>query len=174
MRNQRVSLFAALLVLAAAVAASPLHAQEKKISRKDVPPAVLAAFDKAYPRAKIRGTSTEVEKGTTYYEIESLDGTQARDILYLADGTAAEIEEVVAAGVLPAPVKAAVGKEFAKAKIAKAEKVTKGTAVTYELHLTLGAKKGSIVVDPSGKVLEKTPLKVKEENAEKEGEEEDD
>ena len=76
--------------------------------------------------------------------------------------------------MLPAPVKAAVGKEFAKAKIAKAEKVTKGTAVTYELHLTLGAKKGSIVVDPSGKVLEKTPLKVKEENAEKEGEEEDD
>jgi hypothetical protein len=176
MRNQRFGLFTALLVLAAAVAPSPLPAQEKKISRKDVPPAVLAAFEKAYPHAKIRRTSTEVENGKTCFEIESLDGTQARDLLYLADGTVAEIEEVVAASQLPAPVKAAVGKEFAKAKIAKAERTTKGTEISYEVHVSLGSKKGSIVLDPTGKVLEKNPLQVKKEKTEKEEaeEEEDD
>jgi hypothetical protein len=176
MRNRRFGVIAALLVLAAAVAASPFTAQEKKISKKDVPPAVLAAFEKAYPHAKIRGTSTEVENGKTYFEIESVDGIQARDILYLADGTLTEIEEVVSPGTLPAPVKTAVVKEFARAKIAKAEKTTKGTEVSYEVHVSLGSKTGSIVVDPSGKVLEKNPLKAKKEKAEKEeeGEEEDD
>ena len=167
MRNQRFVLFAALLVLAAAVAPSRLPAQEKKISRKDVPPAVLAAFEKAYPHAKIRGTSTEVESGKTYFELESVDGTQSRDVLYLADGTVAEVEEAVPAGALPGAVTSAVGKEFAKAKITKAEKSIRGTDISYEVHVSLGSKRGSIVLDPSGKVLEKNPLKVKKEKTEK-------
>jgi hypothetical protein len=167
MRNQRFGLFVALLVLAAAVATSPLPAQEKKISRKDVPPAVLAAFEKAYPHAKIRGTSTEVENGKTCFEIESVDGTGSRDVLYLPDGTVAEVEEAVPPGALPGAVRSAVGKEFAKAKIAKAEKTTRGTDIFYEVHVSLGLKKGSIVLDPSGKVLEKNPLKMKKEKAEK-------
>jgi hypothetical protein len=175
MRNQRFGVIAALLVLAATAAAPPLIAQEKKIGKKDVPPAVLAAFEKAYPHAKIRGTSTEVESGKTYFEIESMDGSRARDILYLADGTVSEIEEVVATGTLPEAVKTAIGREFARAKIVKAERTTKGTEISYEVHVSLGSKKGSIVVDPSGKVLEKNPLKVKKEETEKEeeGEEED-
>jgi glycine cleavage system H lipoate-binding protein len=143
-------------------------AQEKKISQKNVPPAVLAAFEKAYPHAKIKGTSTEVEHGKTYFEIESVDGTQARDILYLADGTVVEIEEAVAAGALPGAVKSAISEEFVKAKITKAEKTTKGTEISYEVHISLGSKRGSIVVDPTGKVLEKNPLKVKKEKTEKE------
>ena len=176
MRNQRFGVIAALIVLAAAVAALPLNAQEKKISKKDVPPPVLTAFEKAYPHAKIRGTSNEVENGKTYFEIESMDGNQARDILYLADGTVTEIEEVVAVGTLPEAVRTAIGKEFPKAKIAKAEKTTKGTDISYEVHVSLGSKRGSVVVDPSGKVLEKNPLKVKKEQTEKEeeAEEEDD
>ena len=105
-----------------------------------------------------------------------MDGTQARDILYLADGTVAEVEEAVAAGALPGAVKTAVGMEFARAKIVKAERTTKGTGISYEVHVSLGSEKGSIVVDPSGKVLEKNPLKVKKEQTEKEeeAEEEDD
>ncbi len=174
MRVQRVVLPAILFLLTETLITPGLTAQERKIGRKEVPAAVLAAFGKVYPHARIRGTSTEVEKGTTYYEIESLDGTQVRDILYLADGTAAEIEEVVAPGALPAPVKAAVGKEFAKAGIAKAEKVTKESDVSYEVHVSLGLKKGSILVDPSGKILEKNPLRLKKEETEKEEEEEDD
>lgn len=176
MRMQRLFSAALLLLLAGLLVSSRATAQEKKIGRKDVPPAVLAAFQKAYPHAKIKRTSTEVENGKTYFEIESADGAQARDILYFADGTVAEIEEAVAVGTLPEPVRTAIGKEFAGAKIAKAEKTTKGTEVSYEVHVALGSKKGSIVVDPSGKVLEKNPLKVKKEKAEKEeeGEEEDD
>ena len=135
-----------------------LQAQEKRIRENDVPKAVLAAFHKAYPGAQIKGASTEVEHGKKYFEIESMDGTQARDVLYLADGTAAEVEEVTAVDALPATVKEAVGKEFPKAEITKAERVTKGTASSFEIHVKSGSKKGSVVVDPAGKILEKHAL----------------
>jgi hypothetical protein len=176
MRTQRVLSTVLLLLLPCLLPAPSARSQEKKIGKKDLPPAVLAAFEKAYPHAKVRGTSTEVEKGTTFFEIESLDGTQARDILYLADGTIAEIEEVVAASELPAPVKTAVGEEFAKAKIAKAERTTKGTEISFEVHVSLGSKRGSIVVDPSGKVIDKHPLKAEKKKTanEEAGVEEDD
>ncbi len=158
----------ACLILSVVVAASTFSAQEKKISKKDVPAVILSAFANAYPHAQIKGTLTEVENGTTYYEIESLDGKQARDLLYLADGTISEIEEVVASGMLPAPVIAAMRNEFAEAKIAKAEKVTKGKDVSYEIHVTSGAKKGSAVVDAFGKILKKKSLHSKEAKREKE------
>ncbi len=167
---------AMILVLFAALLAAPSgDAQEKKIDKKDVPAAVLSAFAKSYPHAKIKGTTSEVEKGTIYYEIESLDGTQARDILYQADGTAVEIEEVISPRALPKSVNAAIASEFGKPLISKAERVRKGAEISYEVHVKLGSKTGSIVVDDSGKVLEKSPLKAKKEAKEnEEGEEEED
>jgi hypothetical protein len=174
MRIRRVLPAALIVVLSGLLVSPTVPAQEKKIGKKDLPAAVLEAFSKAYPHAKIKGTSTEVEKGTTYYEIESMDGKQARDILYLADGTASEIEEAVSPAALPAPVKTAVTAEFAKAQISKAERVQKGAEISYEVHVKLGSKTGSISVDQSGKVLEKSPLKAKKEKKENEEEEEDD
>jgi hypothetical protein len=162
------------LVLISALLSPAADAQEKKIGKKEVPAAVLSAFAKSYPHAKIKGTSTEVEKGKTYYEIESIDGTQARDILYLPDGTAAEIEEVVSPRALPKPVSAAIAAEFGKPLISKAERVRKGAELSYEVHVKVGAKTGSIVLDESGKVLEKSPLKLKKEAKKNEEEEEDD
>ena len=163
----------AFILLLPGLAASPrASAQEKKISKKEVPAAVLEAFQKSYPRAVIKGTSTEVEKGKTYYEIESLDGAQARDILYLADGTVAEIEEVISPRALPGPVTTAISNEFGKPLISKAERVQKGAGLSYEVHVKLGSKTGSIVVNDSGKVLEKNPLKVRKEKKEKEENEE--
>ncbi|HTY57490.1 MAG TPA: PepSY-like domain-containing protein [Bacteroidota bacterium] len=172
MRRHRILSPARILLIAALISPSAAPAQEKKISKKEVPAAVLEAFAKSYPHAKIRGTSTEMEKGTRYYEIESMDGTQARDILYLADGTASEVEEVVSPASLPDKVKGAVAKEFAGAKIVKAEKSMKGNDMSYEIHVTAGGKRGSIVVSPAGAVLEKSALKAKKEK--KETEEKDD
>jgi hypothetical protein len=165
---------AALILLLPGLTASPrTSAQEKKINRKDLPAAVLEAFQKSYPKAVIKGTSTEVEKGKKYFEIESLDGTQARDILYLADGTVAEIEESVSAADLPGPVTSAIAVEMPKAKISKAERVQKGADFSYEVHVKLGSKTGSIVLDGSGKVLEKSPMKAQKEKKEKEENEEE-
>jgi len=40
-------------------------AQEKKITAKDVPAAVISAFKSAYPKATIRGYAQEKENGKT-------------------------------------------------------------------------------------------------------------
>jgi len=65
--------------------------ENKAPDLKILPAAVLDAFKTAYPKAVIKGTSKETEKGVTYYEIESVDGKLNRDLLYTADGKAAEI-----------------------------------------------------------------------------------
>jgi ABC-type glycerol-3-phosphate transport system substrate-binding protein len=131
------------------------NAQEKKITKKDVPVAVVSAFEKAYPDAKVKGYSTETEDGKTTFEIESLQGKLALDVAYLPDGTPVEIEEEVAAGSLPAVVKAAVKSNFSNGKIAKAEKKTVGTVVTYEMRVKTSKKTAEVEIDPSGAIIKK-------------------
>jgi uncharacterized membrane protein YkoI len=131
-------------------------AGDKKISKKDLPPPVLSAFEKAYPKAEIKGLGMETENGKTYYEIESLEGKTKRDILYLPDGTVAEVEEAVPYADLPAPVKAAVGKEYPNGKITKCEKTTRGSEVTFEMVVQEGKSSHEVVIDPAGKVLKNT------------------
>jgi uncharacterized cupredoxin-like copper-binding protein len=139
----------AAVVLAGAAAAS---AQEKKIEKKDVPAAVLAAFQKAYPKATIKGYAKEVEKGQTVYEIESVEGKTTRDIIYSADGKALEIEEGIEVKDLPAAVKQALDKKFPKAQIVLVEKVTKGSFIGYAFTVTTAdKKKAEVVFDLTGK-----------------------
>lgn len=146
--------FCAVLLYPAAGSAG-----EKKITRKEVPAAILSAFEKAYPKAAIRGFSREEEEGKTLYEVESLEGKTTRDILYAADGKIAEIEEGIAVNDLPAAVRETVSKEYPKGKVVKAEKVTHESVVEYEVHVTVGKTRHSLVVDPAGKVVEKDDVK---------------
>jgi hypothetical protein len=81
-----------MLMFITIFAISSLFAQEKRIKEKDLPVAVTKAFHTEYPAAKIIGTSTEVEKGVTYFEIESMDGKVRRDLLYTKEGKRSEIE----------------------------------------------------------------------------------
>ncbi len=165
MKNARLLSFIAAALVAVIVAYPPTAAKaqgEKKLAVKDLPAAVTASFHKAYPHAKIRGASTEQENGKTYYEVESVDGKVKRDLLYLVDGTCVEIEETVASRALPAAVSKSLMQEFPKAKILKAEKVTKDQTVKYELVVQSGKDRWEVVFDPTGKVVEKSKRKAKE------------
>jgi len=135
-----------LLVIAAV-------AQEKKITGKDVPAAVMTAFKTAYPNATIRGYAREKENGKVFYEIESREGTTTRDVLYNPDGTVAEIEESIAATDLPAEVQQAMKEKYPKAVITKAERTTAGDKVSYEIVARQGKKRVTVEFDSSGKVL---------------------
>ncbi|HET8901694.1 MAG TPA: PepSY-like domain-containing protein [Holophagaceae bacterium] len=140
-------------LLAAACLAPAARAGEKRLTEKQMPAPVLAAFHKTYPGAAIRGLAVETEHGQTTYEIESLDGKTRRDLSYLADGTLAEVEETIPESDLPAAVLAAVKAKHPKAKLLKAEKDTKGAAVTYELHINEGKRRREVVLTPEGKTL---------------------
>ncbi len=142
------------------------YAQEKKIDKKDLPAKVLAAFQKSYPKAEIKGASTEKEHGKTYYEIESMDGTQARDLLYTKDGKVAEIEEAYAADNIPDFITKSIMKEYPNSKIHKVEKLTKGNKISYEAVVEHNDKKSEIVLDSKGNIK-----KMEKKNEEKEGKE---
>ena len=156
----QLALLAALILgLGAPVVAQ--GEQEQQIKRKDVPAAVLAAFAKAYPNAKIKGYSKEpeTENGQAVYEIECAEGKTTRDVTYAADGTLVLIEETLDTSELPPGVKAALDNKFPDGKIRKAERVTKGTDVRYEFKIKHNGQTTEIVFDPEGNELEREAKK---------------
>jgi hypothetical protein len=122
--------------------------------KKDVPPAVIKAFEQTYPKATVNGYGKEIEHGVTYYELETMDGKTKRDLLYSADGKVAEIEETVSMKDLPAAVSQAFAKESSGAKPSKIEKTTKDEKVMYEFGM--GKGKPEIVIDPSGRIVKES------------------
>ena len=173
--NHRIhrSLMPVCIILLAFIFSVPSAARDEKITRKDVPPAVLKAFEKAYPNATVKGYSKEKENGSTYYELESIDGKTRRDLLYTADGTAAEIEETITMKDLPDTVANAFAKESPKAHPTRIEKTTRGEKVSYEFGM--GKGKTELVIDAAGTVVKHSrAVKERKEKEEKEENEKED
>ncbi len=133
-----------------------VSAQEVRLRKKQVPRAVIAAFQSAYPQATIKGYSREKENGKIYYEVESVEGQTTRDVLYNPDGTVAEIEESIATGDLPAAAGEALRARYPSAVITKVEKITRGDVTEYEAHARVGRRSVSMEFDASGKPLKKS------------------
>ena len=143
----------ALLLFVWGFAFRAAEPKENRISKKDLPPAVTAAFKKVYPKATIKACSQEQRGGQTCYEVESVDGNQTRDLIYAADGTVLEMEEAMDPMELPAAVRKAVAEEHPKGKIVRIEKLTKSTSVSYEVVVSEGKKQSELVLDANGKVV---------------------
>ena len=167
MKKKNILQLSAFALISIGITSSSF-AQEKKIDKKDLPKAVVESFQKSYPHAEIKGASTEKEHGKTYYEIESMDGTQARDLLYSKDGNVAEIEETIAEENVPDFVKNSVMKKYPESKIHKVEKLTKGNKTSYETVVEHDGKKSEIVLDSNGNIQ-----KMKKEKEEDEENDED-
>ena len=135
--------------------AGSVSAQEKKIKRSDLPPAVEKAVAAQSEGATIRGFSTEKEKGQTFYEAEMMVNGHSKDVLIAADGTVVEIEEQVVLDSLSAEVKAGLRTKAGKGKILKVESLTKkGKLVAYEAQVDTNGKKSEVQVGPDGKPLD--------------------
>jgi uncharacterized membrane protein YkoI len=125
-----------------------LGAADKKITAKDLPPAVAKAVQDETKGATIKGYSKEVEKGKTMYEVETTVNGHTRDLLFDAAGKLVTTEEQVELNAVPAPVKAAFE---AKGKVLLVETVTTDGKVTYEAQIEKNGKKSELVVDAAGK-----------------------
>jgi hypothetical protein len=146
-----------LVVLAATglLLAGFTSAQEKKIKRSDLPPAVEKTVAEQSKGATIRGFSTEQEKGQTLYEVEMTVSGHSKDVSMTADGTVVEVEEQVAMDSLPAEVKAGLQAKAGAGKILKVESLTKkGKLVAYEAQVETNGKKSEVQVGPDGKPLD--------------------
>ncbi len=127
--------------------------QAQTMTKEQLPKAVVSAFEKAYPSATLKAASREKNGNKTCYELESMDGAQARDIIYAADGTVIEIEESITPESLPTSVVQALHKRFPNAPVKKAEKLIRGTVVEYEVVTTVGKQGNEVIMDEKGKIL---------------------
>ncbi len=117
-----------------------------------LPPAVAAAFAKAYPKAAIDQWGAEQRDGQPVFEIESHEGKQKRDLLYAANGQLIEYEEAVTIAELPAAVRQAVSKAYPRATLHTAERVVRGDVTEYEV-LIKGANVKEVVLSAAGAIL---------------------
>jgi hypothetical protein len=134
--------------------AGTTSAQEKKIKRSDLPPAVEKTVAAQSEGATVRGFSMEKENGQTFYEAEMIINGHSKDVLIAADGTVAEVEEQVVLDSLSAEVKAGLQTKAGKGRILEVESITKkGKLVAYEAKVETNGKKSEVQVGPDGKPL---------------------
>src|SRR6202521_4650898 len=130
------------------------QAQEKKIKREELPPAVEKTVSEQSQGATIKGFSTEVDKGKRLYEVELTVNGHAKDISMDKDGKIVEVEEEVAMDSLPSEVKAGLTRSAGSGTITKVESLTKGgKLVAYEADVKDGSKHSEVQVGPNGKKL---------------------
>jgi hypothetical protein len=151
MKTKYLAAFVATGLLLAGLAA----AQEKKIKRSDLPPAVEKTVVAQSAGATIKSFSSEIEDGQTFYEAEMMVNGHSKDVLIAADGTVAEVEEQVALDSLSAEVKAGLQAKTGKGRITKVESITKkDKLMAYEAQVDTGGKKSEVQVGPDGKPLD--------------------
>ena len=137
-----------------ALVAVTVQAQEKKLLRKDLPPAVERTVAEQSKGATIKGFSTEVENGKKIYEAALVVDGHGRDISMDQDGRVLEIEDEVVLASLPSAVQDGLKKAAGKGTLGKVESLTKnGTLVAYESVVTVAGKHHEVQVGPDGKKL---------------------
>jgi uncharacterized membrane protein YkoI len=133
---------------------SVAHAQEKKIKREDLPPAVEKTVAEQSKGATIRGFSTEIEKGKRLYEAALTVNGHGKDISMDQKGNIVEVEEEVSMDSLTPAVKEGLKKAAGIGTIGKIESLTKnGKLVAYEAVVKRGTKRSEIQVGPNGEKL---------------------
>ena len=135
---------------------SVAHAQERKIKREQLPPAVEKTVAKESEGATVKGFATEIEHGKKYYEASLLANGLTKDILIDRDGNIVEVEQQVTMDSLSGPVQDALKKAAGTGTIAVIESLTKnGQLVAYEAQVKHGKKRSEIQVGPNGEKLKR-------------------
>lgn len=104
---------------------STARAQEKKIKREQLPPAVEKTVAKESQGAMINGFATEVEKGKRLYEVELTLNGHSKDISMDKNGNIVEIEEEVTMDSLPSAVQEGIRKGAGAGTVGKIESLTR-------------------------------------------------
>ncbi|MFI5094525.1 MAG: hypothetical protein WCE50_09005 [Candidatus Acidiferrum sp.] len=151
MKKYYLAVFAAGILLFTGTAS----AQERKIKRSELPPAVEKTVAAQSAGATIRGFSTERENGQTLYEVEMTVNGHGKDVSMTANGSIVEVEEQVALDSLSPEVKAGLQAKAGKGKILKIESLTKkDKLVAYEAQVVTNGKRSEIQIGPDGKPLD--------------------
>src|ERR1700674_5141756 len=99
-----------LSIVVGLATAATVQAQEKKLTREELPAAVEKTVAEQSKGATIQGFSTEVEDGKRVYEVAMTVNGHARAISMHEQGRVLEVEDEVSMSSLPPAVKAALTK----------------------------------------------------------------
>lgn len=137
-----------LLALAGAAAA----ADAKKITLKDLPPAVQKTVNDNLKGGEIRNIGKEVEHGVSQYEIETMLNGKHRDFNVDTKGSLVAMEEETTIDAIPAAAKAAILKKVGTGKLGMVETFTKpGSETMYEAaYTTKAGKRAEMLVKADG------------------------
>ncbi|HXI22870.1 MAG TPA: hypothetical protein VNG71_03265 [Pyrinomonadaceae bacterium] len=150
----RMKVFATPLLVGVLFCIAP--AQERKINRSQLPPAVEQTVVRESEGATIKGFASEVEHGQKFYEASLVVNGHTKDILMDRQGNIVEVEEQVAMDSLPAAVQDALRKSAGRGTISMVESLTKnGQLVAYEAHVKHGLRRSEIQVGPNGEKLKR-------------------
>ena len=145
-----------LVAVATVFLTLPALAQENKVNRSDLPPAVEKTVASQTEGATIRGFSEEKENGQTLYEAKLLVNGHKKNVLMDSNGEVVEIEEQVELDLLPAAVRDGLQAKAGKGKIIKVESLTKhGKLVAYEAKVMTDGKKSEVQVGSDGRPLDR-------------------
>ena len=137
------------------IIAGACSAQEKRIKRSDLPPAVEKTVAEVSKGATVRGFNEEKENGKVAYEVEMVVNGNSKDVQIDPNGMVTEVEEEVAMNSLPSEVKAGLIAKAGTGKILKVESLTKKEKlVAYEAKVETAGKKSQIQVGRDGKPLD--------------------
>jgi uncharacterized membrane protein YkoI len=131
-----------------------MKAQERPISRRNLPKVVAQTADRETQGAILKGYSTEREHGQTVYEVETIVAGRTRDLEIASDGSLMGVEEEVSLESLNKQVRSSLMEKAKGADIRKVESLTKhGELVAYEASVIKDGKKREIQVGPAGERL---------------------
>jgi uncharacterized membrane protein YkoI len=152
MRNTSWLALTAILVLPVMVAAD-----EEKIALDKVPAKIIAALKEKFPDAEFLNAAKEDEEGQLIYEINLNHQGQNYSIESKPDGTIVTIEKEIAVKELPEVVGKTLKDRFSRATVKKAEEVTKGDKISYEVAIAMDRNgkpmRAKVTFDSTGKVV---------------------
>jgi len=144
------------MVIVAGVLFSVVQAQERKIRREQLPPAVEKTVARESEGATIKGFASEIEHGQKLYEASLIVNGHTKDILIDRNGKIVEVEEQVSLDSLPTAAQDALRKRAGSGNIVLVESLTKnGQLVAYEAQVKHGKRRSEIQVGPNGEKLKR-------------------
>jgi len=141
-----------LSVLACAMARAD-EEKEEKVPLGKVPKAVIDAVKAKFKGAELVSAQKEKEDGKLVYEINLKHRNHTIEVTVTPKGKIVSIEKTITVQDLPKAVAKAIDSKYPKAAIEKAEEVTEGEKVSYEVLLVTADKKIEVVLDAAGKIV---------------------
>jgi hypothetical protein len=130
-----------IAIVTAVLSATVVLGAETKVKMESLPATVQSAIKGQIKDATILGITSEKENGKTTYEVETKVNRKGRDLTFDQKGAVVETEDEVDLDSIPAAAKASLQKRAATGTITKVEKVTEGSAVSYEAEIKTKAGK---------------------------------